>query len=582
MKKLIVLLLIVSSAVFAQKVHLKIIETTDTHGSIFPYDFMENAPDNHSLAQILTYVKEQRVDKSQSVLLFSDGDLLQGTPDVYYYNYIDTTGKHLYAEVMNYMKYDVGTVGNHDIETGHKVYDKFAKELNFPWLAANAIREDNGKPYFQPYWVTKKNGVKIAVLGMTTPGIPNWLPKILWTNIYFDDMVETAKKWVPIIQKKEHPDLLIGLFHSGVDPYYNGAKKLYLNENASRLVAEQVPGFDIVFVGHDHHGWNFSVKNSAGDSVKIIGGTHAALVFGVADVYLTKTESGWKKEIKSKLVESKNYKPDAGFMKRFSEQFNKIKTWVNKPIGEFTETISSEDALFGESKFVDLVQRLQLKISGAQLSFASPLSMRAKIKKGKIYVRDMFKLYHYENFLYTMKLRGSEIKGFLEYSASIWFNKMKSPEDHLLRFKYDDSGKMEISERNNRPRLYAPFYNFASAAGIKYSVDVTKPENHRINIISLADGKPFDMNKFYTVAINSYRGNGGGGHLVRGAGIPHDSLSSRIVKSTDRDLRFLMMKWIEKTGKVTPPFFGNWKIIPEKYAEKGKLTDYKLLFGQIN
>ncbi len=582
MKKLIVLLLIVSSALFAQNIHLKIIETTDTHGSIFPYDFMENQPDNHSLAQILTYVKEQRADKSQSVLLFSDGDLLQGTPDVYYYNYIDTTGKHLYAEVMNYMKYDVGTVGNHDIETGHKVYDKFRKELDFPWLAANAIREDNGKPYFQPYWVTEKNGVKIAVLGMITPGIPNWLPKILWTNIYFADMVETAKKWAPIIQKKEHPDLLIGLFHSGVDPYYNGAKKLYLNENASRLVAEQVPGFDIVFVGHDHHGWNFSVKNSAGDSVKIIGGTHAALVFGVADVYLTKTKSGWKKEIKSKLVESKNYKPDAGFMKRFSKQFNKIKTWVNKPIGEFTETISSKDALFGESKFVDLVHRLQLKISGAQLSFASPLSMRAKIKKGKIYVRDMFKLYHYENFLYTMKLKGSEIKGFLEYSASIWFNKMKSPEDHLLRFKYNDSGKMEISERNNRPRLYAPFYNFASAAGIKYSVDVTKPENHRINIISLSDGKPFDMNKYYTVAVNSYRGNGGGGHLVRGAGIPHDSLSSRIVKSTDRDLRFLMMKWIEKTGKVTPPFFGNWKIIPEKYAEKGKLTDYKLLFGQIN
>ncbi len=578
MKKLI-LLFFLSSALFAQSVHLKIIETTDTHGAIFPYDFKENRPDNHSLAQVLTYVKEARADTSQGVLLFSNGDILQGTPDVYYYNYVATNEKHLYAEVMNYMKYDVATVGNHDIEAGHKVYDKFTKELNFPWLAANAIREDNGKPYFKPYYIINKNGIKIAVLGLTTPGIPNWLPKILWTNIYFADMVETAKKWVPIIKEKEHPDLLIGLFHAGVDPYYNGAKNLYLNENASKLVAEQVPGFDIVFVGHDHHGWNFSVKNSEGDSVKIIGGTHAAIVFGVADVYLTKSKSGWRKEIKSKLIETKNYKPDADFMTRFSKQFNDIKAWVNKPIGKFTETISSEDALFGESKFVDLVQKLQLKISGAEISFASPLSMRAKIKKGKIYVRDMFKLYHYENFLYTMKLKGSEIKGFLEYSVFNWFNQMKSENDDLLRFKLDENGNKIISERNNKPILNTPFYNFASAAGIKYTVNVTKPEFHRINIISMEDGTPFDMNKYYTVAVNSYRGNGGGGHLVRGAKIPHNELSKRIIKSTDRDLRFLMMKWIEKTGKVTPELFGNWKIIPESWAEKGKEKDYKLLFG---
>ncbi len=578
MKKIFILLLL-SSAIFAQSVHLKIIETTDTHGAIFPYDFKEDKPDNHSLAQILTYVKEERADTSQSVLLFSDGDLLQGTPDVYYYNYVAAKEKHLYAEVMNYMKYDAAAVGNHDIETGHKVYDKFTKELNFPWLAANAVREDNGKPYFKPYYVINRKGVKLAVLGMITPGIPNWLPKILWTNIYFADMVETAKKWVPIIKEKEHPDLLIGLFHSGVDPYYNGAKKLYLNENASRLVAEEVPGFDIVFVGHDHHGWNFTVTNSKGDSVKIIGGTHAALVFGVADIYLTKNKTGWQKEITSKLIETKKYKPDSDFMNRFSKQFNEIKAWVNKPIGEFTETISSEDALFGESKFVDLVHKLQLKISSAEISFASPLSMRAKINKGEIYVRDMFKLYHYENFLYTMKLKGSEIKGFLEYSASIWFNQMKSSNDHLLRFKFDKAGKIVYSPIDKAPRLFAPFYNFASAAGIKYTVDVTKPEFQRINIISMEDGTPFDMNKYYTVAVNSYRGNGGGGHLVRGAKIPHEKLSSRIIKSTDRDLRFLMMKWIEKTGKVTPTFLGNWKIIPEKFAEKGKQKDYNLLFN---
>jgi len=577
-KRIVIILFLFSSVLFSQTVHLKIIETTDTHGAIFPYDFTDNKPDNHSLAQIYTYVKEQRADKNQEVLLFSDGDLLQGTPDVYYYNYIATDKKHLYAEVMNYMKYDVATVGNHDIEAGHSVYDKMTSELNFPWLAANAIREDNGKTYFPPYFVTERSGVKIAVLGMITPGIPNWLPKVLWTNIYFADMIETAKKWVPIIRKKEHPDLLIGLFHSGVDPSYGGETKDYMNENASRLVAEQVPGFDIVFVGHDHHGWNFSVKNSVGDSVKIIGGTHSAIVFGVADVYLTLDKNGWKKTIKSELVKTKDYKPDEDFVRTFKPQFDAIKNWVNKPIGKFTESVKSSDALFGESKFVDLIHSLQLKISGAEISFASPLAMNTEIKKGKIYVRDMFKLYHYENFLYTMKLSGKEIKGFLEYSASNWFNRMKSENDDLLKFKLDKNGNKIISQRTNRPELYAPFYNFASAAGIKYSIDVSKPEGNRVNILSMQDGTPFEETKEYRVAVNSYRGNGGGGHLVKGAGIPHNKLSKRIIKSTDRDLRFLMMKNIEKKKVISPKLIGNWKVIPESWAEKGKKKDYKLLF----
>jgi len=577
-KRIVIILFLFSSVLFSQTVHLKIIETTDTHGAIFPYDFTDNKPDNHSLAQIYTYVKEQRADKNQEVLLFSDGDLLQGTPDVYYYNYIATDKKHLYAEVMNYMKYDVATVGNHDIEAGHSVYDKMTSELNFPWLAANAIREDNGKTYFPPYFVTERSGVKIAVLGMITPGIPNWLPKVLWTNIYFADMIETAKKWVPIIRKKEHPDLLIGLFHSGVDPSYGGETKDYMNENASRLVAEQVPGFDIVFVGHDHHGWNFSVKNSVGDSVKIIGGTHSAIVFGVADVYLTLDKNGWKKTIKSELVKTKDYKPDEDFVRTFKPQFDAIKNWVNNPIGKFTESVKSSDALFGESKFVDLIHSLQLKISGAEISFASPLAMNTEIKKGKIYVRDMFKLYHYENFLYTMKLSGKEIKGFLEYSASNWFNRMKSENDDLLKFKLDKNGNKIISQRTNRPELYAPFYNFASAAGIKYSVDIRKPKGNRVNILSMQDGTPFEETKEYRVAVNSYRGNGGGGHLVKGAGIPHNKLSKRIIKSTDRDLRFLMMKNIEKKKVISPKLIGNWKVIPESWAEKGKKKDYKLLF----
>ena len=183
----LILFLLSSTILFAQNVNLKFIETSDVHGAILPYDLVNDTTMNSSLAQVYTYVEKERQKKDQHVILMDAGDILQGDPLVYYYNYEDTSSKHIYAEAMNFMKYDVATVGNHDIETGHNVYDKFRTELNFPWLAANAINTETGKPYFQPYFITEKDGIKIAILGMITPAIPNWLPEKIWRGIEFED-----------------------------------------------------------------------------------------------------------------------------------------------------------------------------------------------------------------------------------------------------------------------------------------------------------------------------------------------------------------------------------------------------------
>jgi 2',3'-cyclic-nucleotide 2'-phosphodiesterase/3'-nucleotidase len=579
----LILFLLSSSLLFAQNVNLKFIETSDVHGAILPYDLVNDTTMNSSLAQVYTYVKKERQKKDQHVILMDAGDILQGDPLVYYYNYEDTASKHIYAEAMNYMKYDVATVGNHDIETGHNVYDKFRTELNFPWLAANAINTETGKPYFQPYFITEKDGIKIAILGMITPAIPNWLPEKIWKGIEFEDMIETAKKWVKIIYEKEKPDLLIGLFHSGVDYTYGGqTKDSYRNENASRLVAEQVPGFDIVFVGHDHVGWNFKTVNVKGDSVLIVGPKARARTISVANVSMNYNSNlhKWEKEyIAGETIQTSDYEPDTGFMKNFKSQLDIVSRYVSKPLGIIDKTLSAKESLFGPSLFVDLIQTFQLATTGADVSFVSPLSFSAEIDSGEIYVRDMFKLYRYENFLYTMRLTGKEIKDFLEFSFGNWFNQMSSSNDHLLNFKKDENGNLIYSGQNHSPRLAQVYYNFSSAAGINYTVDVTKPAGERVNITSSSDGTPFDLVKAYKVAINSYRGNGGGGHLTRGANIDKSELAKRIITSTDKDLRYYMMKWIEKKKVITPKIIGNWKIIPEDWWEKGKEKDYKLLFG---
>ncbi|MFC2139789.1 bifunctional metallophosphatase/5'-nucleotidase [Bacteroidota bacterium] len=582
----IILLFILSSAatqfLFGQKVKIKIIETSDVHGAILPYDFINDRLVNHSLAQVYTYVQDEREKEDQNVLLFDNGDILQGQPIVYYYNFEKTDVTNIVADAFNYMKYDAATIGNHDIETGHPVYDKVYEELSFPWLAANAVHEKTGEQYFTPYHVFEIEGVKVAVLGMITPHIPHWLPEKIWEGIRFEDMIETAEKWIKIIENKENPDVLVGLFHAGVDYTYNNqSADKPLNENASVLVAEQVPGFDVVFVGHDHAIWNFKVENSAGDSVLILGPAAGARTVGVANIEMEfdKENEKWNKTVTGETVDISKYGADLAFVKYFDDAFLEVKEYVSKPIGMFTESITTRESMFGDSPFMGLIHQIQLELTVADVSFAAPLSFNSTINKDTVYVRDMFNLYKYENLLYTMELTGKEIHDYLEYSYSLWFNEMKSQSDHLLNFEFDDEGELIVSERSGAPRLKHRYYNFDSAVGIDYVVDVSKPLGERVKIISIHNGTEFNLEKKYKVAVNSYRGNGGGNHLTEGAKIPKDELAMRVITSTEKDLRYYMMKWIEKQKTITPAALGNWKVIPREWWEKGKEKDYKLLYN---
>ncbi len=578
----LLLFVFISIQLNAQTVKLKIIESTDEHGAIFPYDFTEQREINNSLSHVYSYIKQERAKKEQEVVLINGGDIIQGTPAVYYYNFEKQNAPHLHAEVLNYMKYDAAAVGNHDIETGHPVYDRFTKQIKFPWLAANAINVKTNKPYFKPYTVIKRDGVRIAILGLITPHIPFWLPENLWSGIAWEDMVKTSAKWIDIIKKKEKPDLMIGLFHSGVDYTYNNqTADQEKNENASKLVAQRVPGFDIIFVGHDHRGWNYKEKNSIGEEVLILGGTSSGRDVAVANCVLTfdKTKKVWNKEISGEIVQVKNFSPDEEFLKKFNPQFEEVKKYVSRTIGTFTDELNSALSLFEDNSFVDFVHDLQMDITGAQISFTAPLTLNTKIKKGEVTVGTLFKLYRYENLLYTTKLTGQEIKNYLEFSYGLWFNTMKNADDHLLLFDFDESGKIKYDTRNRAPRLKEQFYNFDCAAGINYTVDVSKPVGSRVNISSMSDGSSFDENKTYTVAINSYRGNGGGNHLISGAGIPKEEINKRIITSTDKDLRYYAIKWLEKKKVYTPKTTENWRVIPNEWWQKGKEKDMKIMEG---
>lgn len=580
----LILILLLITATVGQEIQLKIIETSDVHGAIFPYNFTTGQEANGSLAQVQTYLNEERA-KDQEVILLDNGDILQGTPAVYYYNFEKPLEKHLYARVMNYMQYDAASVGNHDIETGHAVYDKFNNEIEFPWLAANAIDTVNNREYFKPYTIIERKGITIAVLGMITPGIPNWLPYKIWEGIEFEDKIEIAKKWVPKILANEKPDLLVGLFHAGVDyTYGNANEKTHRNENACKLIAQQVPGFDVIFVGHDHHLWNFEETSSDGSKTLILGPTSGARNVAVANITLQRNSntSKWEKDIRGEIVDMKNYEPDKKLLVHFSEEFNEIKQYVSRSIGNLNSNLDSRETLFGDAAFSDLIHNIQLELTNADVSFTAPLSHSTIMKSGELFVKDMFNLYRYENLLYTMELSGKEIDKFLEHSYALWFNEMKSESDNLLMFEQDDEGRLKWSERYNTPLLKNRYYNFDTAEGINYTVDASKPEGEKVTITGFTNGADFNFEGIYKVAVNSYRGNGGGGHLTLGCEIEKEELPKRVISSTEKDLRFYLMKWIEKNKNVTPTKNNNWKVIPETWYNTAKEKDYKLLYGKKN
>jgi 2',3'-cyclic-nucleotide 2'-phosphodiesterase / 3'-nucleotidase len=575
--KTILFIFLVSCSVSGRK-SVTILETTDVHGVILPYDFIEKKELNSSLASVCSYVNKVR-DEKETVVLLDNGDNLQGQPEVYYYNFIDTTSPHLISDAMNFMRYDACTVGNHDIEAGHSVYDRLVKEYNFPLLAANAVDVKSGKSYFKPYTIITKNGIRIAVFGMVTPAIPNWLPEELFRGIEFRDMVETAKQWMPAILA-EKPDIVVGLFHSGWDRSEENLKSGGSSvENGSAAVAYNVPGFDVIFNGHDHRVANEKFVNKAGDTVLILnGGSHAEKI-AQADISYTSVKVKGKKQIKmtGSLINVAEYKPNTEFVSKFHGQSEIIDKYVERVIGNSSADISSRDSYFGPSAFVELIHSIQLEITGADISFAAPLSFDVKIPKGPVTVGDMFKLYRFENMLYTMSLTGEEIHGYLEYSYADWFNTMKSPGDQLLKLRIGKDGKPSVT--NGKVWLRNQPYNFDSASGIDYSVDVSKPEGSRISIKGFSDGRQFDPGKTYKVAVNSYRGNGGGGHLIEGAGIKKEELRSRLVSSTDKDLRYYILKSIELKKSIDPKPSKNWKIIPENWTKDSAVRDYSLLFG---
>lgn len=547
--------------------HLEILTTGDVHGSWFDSTYVGTGQRN-SLCAVKWYVDSVRnAAGAGNVLLIDAGDCLQGDNAAYYYNYVDTVSPHLYPRLASYMGYDAVVVGNHDIETGHHVYDRVARQLRklgIPFMAGNAIRTDgSGKPYFPMYKIFRRSGLKVAVLGFTNPNMAAWLTGSLWDGMTFESLIPLVQEDVDMVRERERPDVVIVAVHSGTG---HGNGDSYESQGLDLL--HSLRGVDFIICAHDHR--PFVVQDS---TCLINGGSRCGNIGHGSVTAVVEDGKVVSKSLAAGLIRVDKTKADPKMRAEFRREFEAVRAFTLQPIGELRRDMLTRDAYMGPCDYMNLLHTVSLSCAPARISFAAPLTYNGTVKAGTLVYNDLFTIYPYENQLFVLRMTGREVKDFLEYSYDGWI----SGGEHILRI----SDAPDARYGQQRWSFVQRPYNFDSAGGLVYDVDVTAPAGRRVSVRSFADGSPFEADSVYNVAMTSYRASGGGGHIAA-AGI--EDSEARVVERYP-EIRELIYRYIVDHGAVDAAEIGDesrigtWRFVPAETADRRLRDDMALLFG---
>lgn len=565
----------ITSACTAPKdgVHsVKLLTTNDLHGTYFDSTYVD-AQTRPSLLSVKWYADSVRnASGEDAVILLDAGDFLQGDNAAYYFNYVDTETPHIFPRMAKYMGYDVVVGGNHDIETGHPVYDRVAADLKaagIPFLAGNAIRRDNGKPYFPYYTILRKGGLKVAVLGFDNANIKAWLSESLWSGMTFESLLPLVQEDVDKVIKREKPQLVIVAVHSGT-----GDGDGSMLESQGLDLYNSLQGVDFLVCAHDHKPFI-----QEGESICLINsGSHSRNIgYGEALVTVEKGKVV-SKRLSAGLIYVDKDNVDAQMREAFQEDYDNVQGFTLREVGTLSTELRTRDAFKGMCDYMNLIHTICLGCKPAQISFAAPLTYNGVIKPGTLVYNDMFTVYPYENQLFVVKMTGAQVKSYLEHSYNLWITTVGKPGDHVFNMVPRDDDRSGQKGWSFKERTY----NFDSAAGINYTVDVTKPFGERVEISGFPDGTAFDMNATYNVAMTSYRASGGG-ELARLAGLDTDNIDDCVVEKYP-EIRNLVYDYVLAEGGIFPEktgdksVIGEWKFIPEPMAAEAVQADFDLIF----
>lgn len=517
------------------RVHITIVGTTDLHGSIYPLDYYTNKPDNRGLAKIATLVAQARKD-NPSALLIDSGDTIQGTPLEYYHNKKNNLPPDPMMLAMNALHYDSMTVGNHEYNFGLKVLEKARSEAKFPWLSANTYDIATAKPHYQPYIVKEIGGVRVGILGLTTPGIPSWEDTPNYAGLRFEEPVSEARKWVAILRGQEHVDLVVIAMHMGVEEDLKTGELnpgQVPNENRAIAIAKEVSGVDAIFMGHTHR----DIPSLYVNGVLLTQAFYQGRDLARVDFYLNRVNGRWHvySTTARTIPADDKVEADPQILQLTAAYDRETQAWLSQPIGESDKELVATNARFQDTAILDLIQRVQLEAGNADVSMAASFNPAARVSKGQVTVREIAGLYVYENTLAVIEVTGKQLKEALEHSA------------HYFRSYEPGKSAADLVDEK------VEGYNFDIAQGVDYEIDISKPFGNRIQNLRFK-GQPVRDDQVFRLATNNYRLNGGGGYTM------YQPL--KLVWHSSEEIRDLIIDWVERHKKIPTEPDNNWKIVP--------------------
>ncbi|MFE5038420.1 bifunctional metallophosphatase/5'-nucleotidase [Streptomyces sp. NPDC056683] len=547
---------------------LTVMGTTDLHGHVFNWDYYKDAEYSDKagnamgLARISTLVEQVREAKGRrNTLLLDAGDTIQGTPLTYYYAKVDPITAeggpvHPMAQAMNAIGYDAAALGNHEFNYGIETLRRFEDQLDFPLLGANAVDAKTLRPAFPPYLIKKFHvpgapPVKVAVLGLTNPGIAIWDKAYVQGRLAFPGLEEQAAKWVPKL-KAMGADVVLVSAHSGSSGTSSYGDQVPYVENAAANVARQVPGIDAILVGHAHVEIpELKVVNEAtGRTVVLSEPLCYAERLSLFDIELVFTGGGWEVEsVAASLLNSSTVADDPRITRLLKDEHAKVVAYVNQVVGTATETLTTVEARYRDAPVIDLITKVQEDVVKAALAGteyaslpvlaqASPFSRTSEIPAGDVTVRDLSSLYVYDNTLVAKLMTGAQIRAYLEYSA-----------EYFVRTAADvtvDTDK--LTNANGRPD-----YNYDYVSGLRYEIDIAQAAGSRIRNLTY-EGAALDDTRQFVLAVNNYRANGGGA-------FPYVA-SARELWSESTEIRTRIAEWVTAKGVLDPKDFASadWRL----------------------
>jgi 2',3'-cyclic-nucleotide 2'-phosphodiesterase (5'-nucleotidase family) len=517
---------------------LVIAGTTDVHGRLRAYDYYQNAPEpGRGLTRVATIFDSLRAAHPGRVILVDAGDLLQGNPMTYVAARSPVGPTHPVIGAMNAAGYDAMAIGNHEFNYGLPVLERALAGARFAVLAANAYSVD-GRPAFRRWTMVERGGVRVGIVGATTPGSMVWDREHLRGRLVIRDIVPEVRS-AAAEARAAGADVVLAVLHSGLDEpaSYDTASTGLPGENVSARVAREVPGLDVIVYGHSHR----EMADTVIGGVLLMQPRNWATSAAVAELRLEPRAGRWHITSKrGRLIRASGHVEHPAILAATEAAHRAALAYAAETLGTTAVAWRADSARVKDTPIVDLILEVQRRRAGADLASTAAFNLRASLDTGAITVAEVAALYPYDNTLRAIRVSGRQLREYMERSAQYF---VRAPD-----------GRAAVDTT-------IPGYNYDMLAGVDYAIDLRRPAGSRITGLSVR-GRPVADTDTFTLALNNYRQTGGGGFSMLA--------SAPVVFESREDIRELLIDEVRRRKTVRPDdyFRLNWRLEPSAAVDE--------------